>query len=238
MLGRYGANATSHFVAPLCPLGGKYCRLLMPRNTDANRTRNADDRDQGARRRRLLAAMAQAIEEQGYANVGVADIARHARVSKRTFYEHFADREACLVALFLDVSHRTIDAMEAALGTERSDHALHDVITVMLKRVATRPVLAESLLLDVPTVPGRAAIERRSIAERLTWLMADAAGSPARASNHTEGLTPEIAAALAGGVATLVLRELEAGHPQRIEHLADPLTAFIERALGTRGDSL
>lgn len=237
MLGRYGANATSHFVTPPYPLSGKYCRFLMPRDADANSTRNADDRDGSAPRRRLLAAMAQAIEERGYANVGVADIARHARVSKRTFYEHFADREACLVALFLDVSHRTIDAMEATLGSERSDHTRHDVITVMLKHVAARPVLAESLLLDVPTVPGRASIERRSIAERLTWLMADAAGSPARASNHAEGLTPEIAAAIAGGVAALVLRELETGHPQRIGHLADPLTTFIDRALGTRSDS-
>ncbi len=197
-----------------------------------SRRRRVDESTRRETRGRLLAALAAAIEERGYANVGVADIARHARVSKRTFYEHFADREACLVALFLDVSHRTIDAMERAIGSERGAPALGRVIAVMVERAAARPLLAEALLLDVPTVPGRAAIERRSVADRLAWMMADAAGAPVRAGEHGDAFTPEIAAALAGGVAVLLLREVEAGHPQRIEQLADPLTAFVTRVLG------
>lgn len=182
-------------------------------------------------RSRLLVGLAIAIEERGYQNVVIADIARHARVSKRTFYEHFADRDACFVALFLAASHRTIDAMEAALGAERGEPAVRRAITVMVQLIAAGPKLAEAMLLDIATVPGRAALERRAIAERLAWLLADAAGVPVRASDHSEGLTPEIAAALAGGVAVLLLREVEAGHAQRIEELADPLSAFVLRVL-------
>ena len=34
----------------------------------------------------------------------IADVVRVARVSKRTFYEHFADKEACFLALYAETS--------------------------------------------------------------------------------------------------------------------------------------
>src|SRR6201992_4490121 len=51
-------------------------------------------------RERLIAAMATSIEEKGYRDTTVADVVRIARTSRRNFYEHFADRQACFLALF------------------------------------------------------------------------------------------------------------------------------------------
>src|SRR5262249_52961093 len=49
-------------------------------------------------RRDLADGLAAAITDKGYAATTIADIVARARVSKRTFYEHFADKEACLLA--------------------------------------------------------------------------------------------------------------------------------------------
>jgi AcrR family transcriptional regulator len=54
-------------------------------------------------RARLLAAAVRAVGELGYPDTSVADITSRARVSRRTFYELFADREACLAAALEDV---------------------------------------------------------------------------------------------------------------------------------------
>jgi AcrR family transcriptional regulator len=54
-------------------------------------------------RSRLLAAAVGAIEEHGYAQTTVAQITARSRVSRRTFYELFEDREQCLAALLEDV---------------------------------------------------------------------------------------------------------------------------------------
>lgn len=54
-------------------------------------------------RSRLLAAAVGAIDELGYASTTVADVTSRARVSRRTFYELFANREECLVAVLEDV---------------------------------------------------------------------------------------------------------------------------------------
>ncbi len=54
-------------------------------------------------RSRLLAAAAAAVDEEGYGRTTVARITERARVSRRTFYELFDDRGACLDALIEDV---------------------------------------------------------------------------------------------------------------------------------------
>ena len=51
----------------------------------------------------MLAAAVRAVEELGYPDTSVADITSRARVSRRTFYELFSDREECLAAALEDV---------------------------------------------------------------------------------------------------------------------------------------
>ncbi len=50
-------------------------------------------------RARLLAAATVSIAELGYARASVAHITARARVSRRTFYDLFASREECLIAV-------------------------------------------------------------------------------------------------------------------------------------------
>jgi AcrR family transcriptional regulator len=49
-------------------------------------------------RSRLLAAAVRTVDELGYSQATVAHITHRARVSRRTFYELFANREECLLA--------------------------------------------------------------------------------------------------------------------------------------------
>src|SRR5947209_17424232 len=51
-------------------------------------------------RERLLRAAAQEFAEHGYAGVSSESISRRAGMSKATFYEHFANKEECMLALF------------------------------------------------------------------------------------------------------------------------------------------
>ncbi len=54
-------------------------------------------------RSRLLAATVRAVDELGYADTTVSDVTSRARVSRRTFYELFDNREECLSAVLEDV---------------------------------------------------------------------------------------------------------------------------------------
>ena len=50
-------------------------------------------------RQRLLDGLAASIGEQGYRETTVADIVRHARTSKRTFYGEYSSKEECFIEL-------------------------------------------------------------------------------------------------------------------------------------------
>ena len=51
-------------------------------------------------RERLLRAAAAEFAARGYAGAGSESISRRAGMSKATFYEHFANKEECMLALF------------------------------------------------------------------------------------------------------------------------------------------
>ncbi len=82
-----------------------------PEPISARRRARAADRragEQGVRlaeiqRSRLLAAAVRAVDELGWANTTVADIVARSRISRRTFYETFANREECLAAVLEDI---------------------------------------------------------------------------------------------------------------------------------------
>ncbi len=69
-------------------------------------------------RQRLLDSLAASIAEVGYPATTVTDIVQGAHTSRRTFYDHFADREACLVALLTAVNREAIQAIST--GVDRS----------------------------------------------------------------------------------------------------------------------
>ncbi len=71
----------------------------------------------GIQRSRMLAAAVRSVEELGYSQATVAHITRRARVSRRTFYELFSNREECLVAA-LESIVQSIRAEIDAAGLE------------------------------------------------------------------------------------------------------------------------
>lgn len=102
--------------------------------------------------------MAAAIRTTGYARCTVADVAREAGASRRTFYAHFADLDACFSALFEQFAARNLEAVAtaiAATGTPRE--RLEGAVGSYLDTLAADPALASSLFreLHLTGEPGR-----------------------------------------------------------------------------------
>src|SRR3954447_26186619 len=95
-----------------------------------------------AHRARLVAGLAASITEKGYAATTIADVVRHARVSKRTFYEHFADKEDAFLALYSALGDRTLTAIaEAAAGDAPWRERVDASVRAYLELLAEQPVL-------------------------------------------------------------------------------------------------
>src|SRR5918911_1380211 len=53
-----------------------------------------------SQRERMIDAMAAAVADKGYGATTVGDVVAGAGVSRKTFYEHFRDKEDCFLAAF------------------------------------------------------------------------------------------------------------------------------------------
>ncbi len=69
-------------------------------------------------RRRLLDGLAASIGERGYRDTTVADIVRHARTSKRTFYGEFSSKEECFIELLAASNQEMIARIRGAVDPE------------------------------------------------------------------------------------------------------------------------
>lgn len=112
-------------------------------------------------RRRLLLGVSHAVAHKGYSAASVSDVLDEARVSRRTFYELFRDKEDCYLAAY-DVAH---EAMINAV--KQSQHGVRDPVERVevahrsfLEFIGQHPDIAQAFLVGVIEAGPRAS-ERR-----------------------------------------------------------------------------
>src|SRR5919106_1114372 len=81
------------------------------------------DRDvvTASQRTRLLEAVGRAVAERGYGAATIDDVVRGAGVSKKTFYEHFADKQDCFLAAYEAASEELRDRYAELMRERRVD---------------------------------------------------------------------------------------------------------------------
>jgi AcrR family transcriptional regulator len=91
----------------------------------------------------IMAGMAAATTERGFANVRVDDVIEAARASRRTFYAHFDNREDCLQR-----THQAILA-DCLLAVDEGPQELEPALSRLMRYLAAWPTHAHLLLIEI-----------------------------------------------------------------------------------------
>ncbi|OJU83628.1 MAG: hypothetical protein BGO11_20405 [Solirubrobacterales bacterium 70-9] len=176
-------------------------------------------------RERLIAGLAEAVAEKGYGGTTIADITRHAAVSRRTFYEHFDGKDECFVAAFDTVTEQLRERVEEAYQAE-DDWAdgIRAGIAAMLAFLSSEPNLARLGIVEA-LVAGPVVVERYDAAVQtfLPYLEAGRDGRPKKVLDRLSDSTEE---ALVGGMVSLISRRIVAGQTDELESLLPDLVEF------------
>ena len=134
-----------------------------------------------SQRTRLLEAAGRAVAEKGYAAATIEDIVRGAGVSKKTFYEHFADKLDCFLAAYEAASDELFEHVRAAQETagdwvERTRAGIH----AYLRWLAAEPALARVFLIEIAAAGPGGARAPRAAARPLRGAHARAPGGERR----------------------------------------------------------
>ena len=179
-------------------------------------------------RGRLLGGLASAIEEKGYAAATIADVVRHARVSKRTFYEHFADKEACYLALYSAASDYLLGVIADAVAIDGTwEERLRASTHAYLAALAALPALTRTFLVEIQAAGPAALAQRRQVLGRWAELLRTLTAEAARDEPGLRPLSAEMAAAVVGGINELQLLTLEQGDPSRLTEITPTATELI-----------
>lgn len=182
-------------------------------------------------RRRLLDGLAASIRERGYRATTVADIVRHARTSKRTFYDQFVSKEQCFLELLRADSERLSAEIRAAVDPEADwHHQIRQAVDAYVGSIESRPAIALSWIRELPSLGAAARpVQRRGI-ELLTNLLVDLSCSPGFRRAGLPPVTPPLAVILLGGLRELTALAVEDGHD--IRQIVEPAVAASVALLG------
>jgi len=178
---------------------------------------------------RLFDAAAAVFSKAGYAEASAEAISREAGMSKATFYEHFANKEECLVALFQYATASFLEELVAASrGAERDFEERHSAgLRAILESIEDNPMLAQAILVETVGAGPRLAELRIATLNAFAQVMYEQTVRAAELTGGPAFTSPDEAFAIVGATFELVSRQLRTGEPDRLLDL-QPL---IERLI-------
>jgi AcrR family transcriptional regulator len=174
--------------------------------------------------------MAEAVAEHSYGATTIAHVVSHAGVSRKTFYEHFRDKEHCFLAMYdtgiAFVLGRLTEALEAAEDPrDRLVAGLRTFLTVL----AEEPAFCRSIVLEVYAAGPAGLARRRAVLQVFAGRYLEVNRQAREEDPDVQPLSGDVALGVVGAILELVSNRVEEGRTAEIVELADPLADFVIR---------
>lgn len=184
-------------------------------------------------RRRLLDGLAASIGERGYRATTVADIVRHARTSKRTFYGQFPGKEQCFLELLHADVEKLAEEIRGAVDPDADWQAqIRQAVEAYVGHIESQPAITLSWIRELPSLDAAARPFQRWGLQLLTSLLIDLSGSSGFQQVGLPPLTRPLAVILVGGLREVTALAVEDGHSVR--EIVEPAVHASVALLGHR----
>ncbi|BBY74782.1 TetR family transcriptional regulator [Mycolicibacterium parafortuitum] len=182
---------------------------------------------------RLLDGLATSIGDRGFRDTTVADVVRHARTSKRTFYEHFASKEQCLLELLRRNNVDLIAGINAAVDAGSDwQRQIHQAVDAYVEHISARPAITLCWIREAPALGAVARPLHRQVMQDLTDMLVTLTSSAGFRRAGLDPITPPIALILLGGLRELTALFVEDGRD--MHGIAGPAVVAATALLGPR----
>jgi AcrR family transcriptional regulator len=174
--------------------------------------------------RRLLRAMIDSVGEKGYRATTIADLVGRAGVSRKTFYEHFANKQECLLATFdlitEDGRNRAIEAYQRA---DSLQEGVEGAIGALFEATIANPGAARLNMVEI-VAAGPAGIERRerAVEQYRNFVREVLQQEP------TDGMVPNaVVRAVVGGLNRILYSRVRHGQRTELRQLVPDLMRWV-----------
>ena len=184
-----------------------------------------------SQRGRMIEAIAVAVADKGYAATTVGDVVSGAGVSRKTFYEHFTDKEDCFLAAWDTGVQVLFDAILSSRDRESDPiERMRAGLRAYLTTLAEEPAFARSFFSEVVAAGPRAEARRAEVHARFAELFATIQQQAQRDMPQLPDVPPAISRAAVGAINELVSDYVRSGRTERLPELVDTLL-YLELVL-------
>jgi AcrR family transcriptional regulator len=180
----------------------------------------------------MLAAAAEAVEDVGYARMTVAQVISRARVSRKTFYDVFTDREDCFLAAFEQaIGQASVMASEAYEQESGWRDGIRAALARLLMAMDEEPGLAKLCIVEALGAGDRVLERRAEVLDELAEVI-----DRGRVLTNASREPPEVTAeGVVGAIfAVLHTRVLERGEEPLTDLLGSLMSMIVLPYLGAR----
>jgi AcrR family transcriptional regulator len=181
----------------------------------------------------MLTAAAAALEKYGYAGTTVSKVLEGAGVSRRTFYEQFADKDDCLLVAYDDAERRAWAGVVAAVAGESLEdwpQRVHTAVGAAMDFLAAEPATARLFTLEARMLLPLAKRQRGAV-ERIAAILR--AGN--REGPNCDDLPDATERTLVGNVAALAGSYVLSGATELLPTLTAQLADHLLLTYGEAG---
>jgi len=172
----------------------------------------------------MLSAAVEVVEEVGYRHMTVAHVIARARISRKTFYDFFADREDCFLAAFEQaLSQARLPASEAYEREAGWREGIRSALATVLLLIDEEPALARLCVIEALGA-GERVLQRRS---RLLAEAADVVDRGRLAAGATRNPPAITAEAVVGAIFAVLHTHVLQGRNEAATDLLGPLMSVI-----------
>jgi AcrR family transcriptional regulator len=179
-------------------------------------------------RARLLSAMTDVLIEKGFAQASVAEVVRVARVSKRTFYEHFASRDECYLAAYQAMSEALLALIrQASAGSAPAEDRLAAATYAYLGALEAMPAIARTFFTEIQLAGPLALKAQRRVHDLFADQLFTLIEEGRRELPDARPLSRAMALAVVGAANELLMKRIDEGRPDQLRDLGDTVVELI-----------
>ncbi|MEU5884652.1 TetR/AcrR family transcriptional regulator [Spirillospora sp. NPDC047279] len=172
-------------------------------------------------RDRLVDAFVEVVAEHGYPQATISRITRAAGVTKKAFYDHFADRDECFLTAYEQGTDLILARVEDARETAPTwPEGVLAAMCALLSVLAAEPRFARVSVVEINSAAPRVrGVRTRYLEGFRTLLTSPRHGVP--------GVPDAVADAVIGGVYSAIYLKVDAGRAEELPELVSSLTYFV-----------
>jgi AcrR family transcriptional regulator len=180
---------------------------------------NAPEESDRSQRERLFGAMVALSSEKGYEATKIADLVKVAGVSRAALYEHFKDKQECLLGAVDALVEPTIKVMEEAEDAPTGEARVRQAVEAFMGLVAAQPAASRMCFMEVYAA-GREGEEK---VEQMIDLFVRFGVSQLNEIRGRKGTPPQMVRAMLGGLQKVIHKRLYSEEAKELPKLAEPI---------------